>query len=271
MNEGTEELARSIALLTREARAGVDHLAPETLAAYRAAELPPGEAERVRDHLAICRHCADLLLDLGSFEDPGAGAPADPAETAAAEAALDAVWRKIEARQATAPPPPTTPARQGGGPWRPLTTSPLTTYALAAGLAACLVGFPLWIAHRDRSQPAPPILRLASLGAARGLHPVTADSAPRYPLATLRLNAPATILELDLSAGRAFPRYQVEILDARARIRSPANWRQATPQMFLVVLTREQLPPGDHRIRVTGLENGQATRLADFPLRILAP
>lgn len=53
------------------------HPLPTTLAAYLARELAEGEREALREHLAVCSHCARLALDLHRFEDlqPPAGHP----------------------------------------------------------------------------------------------------------------------------------------------------------------------------------------------------
>ncbi|HEX2643010.1 MAG TPA: zf-HC2 domain-containing protein, partial [Thermoanaerobaculia bacterium] len=40
------------------------HPTPELLAAYHAGELPEDEVEQIRDHLALCPECGELLLDL---------------------------------------------------------------------------------------------------------------------------------------------------------------------------------------------------------------
>jgi hypothetical protein len=53
------------------------HPTPQELAAYHAGELPPEAESRLLDHLAICRDCSDLLLDLAGFADlkPPEGMP----------------------------------------------------------------------------------------------------------------------------------------------------------------------------------------------------
>ena len=44
-----------------------DHPSPETLTAYQANELSPEEDERIQGHLAACRHCTEMLLELEEF------------------------------------------------------------------------------------------------------------------------------------------------------------------------------------------------------------
>lgn len=45
------------------------HAEPEELVAYRAHRLGEDEVEQLRDHLALCPECTELLLDLASFEE----------------------------------------------------------------------------------------------------------------------------------------------------------------------------------------------------------
>ncbi|HEX7183497.1 MAG TPA: zf-HC2 domain-containing protein, partial [Thermoanaerobaculia bacterium] len=70
-------------------RALRDHPTPEQLVAYRAAELPGEEMERIKDHLALCTECGQLLLDLVRFEE------FEPAEepAALAGAEVEAAWQ----------------------------------------------------------------------------------------------------------------------------------------------------------------------------------
>lgn len=58
-----------------------DHPSAERLVAYRAGELGDADREAVRDHLALCRECAAIVLDL-------AGRHRDEAE-------LDAAWERL--------------------------------------------------------------------------------------------------------------------------------------------------------------------------------
>src|SRR5436305_238726 len=74
-----------------------EHPSPEALTAYQANELSPEEDERLQSHLAVCKHCTELLLDLDEFLKPPVAA-AEP--VADFEAAAD--WRRL--REALKPP-----------------------------------------------------------------------------------------------------------------------------------------------------------------------
>lgn len=64
-------------LTDQERRLLADHPAPRQLAAYHAGELAPEAEARIREHLALCRDCSDLLLDLAGFKKltPPPGVP----------------------------------------------------------------------------------------------------------------------------------------------------------------------------------------------------
>src|SRR5262245_29748869 len=62
------DLAAALDAVLATPRAGTEaHLAPERLVAYHHDRLPAGEAEAVQEHLAACRLCSDLLLELVQF------------------------------------------------------------------------------------------------------------------------------------------------------------------------------------------------------------
>jgi hypothetical protein len=60
------------------------------------------------------------------------------------------------------------------------------------------------------------------------------------------------------------------VLDRAGRARVPAAAAAVGPQAVLVLLTRRQLPAGDYRLRVFGVEAHWQRPLGDYPLRILA-
>jgi len=64
-------------LTDRERRLLADHPAPLELAAYHAGEMSPEAEARLREHLALCRDCSDLLLDLAGVKKltPPPGVP----------------------------------------------------------------------------------------------------------------------------------------------------------------------------------------------------
>lgn len=89
MDDHPPELsARLRAALDDLAAQGGEHPSSERLAAYHHDRLEGPEAERVQEHVAGCRHCSDLLLELARFE------PAPVSEDAQEAAA----WRELRER-----------------------------------------------------------------------------------------------------------------------------------------------------------------------------
>ena len=82
------------ALIDRDRRGLDEHPTPETLVAYHAGELPAAEQEDLRNHLALCHDCADLLLDLVSFAEF-----TPPEQTPAlADGEVEGAWQKFQPR-----------------------------------------------------------------------------------------------------------------------------------------------------------------------------
>ncbi len=79
-----------------ERERSTEHATPRELTAYHEGSLPTEAEARVRQHLALCRHCSDLLLDLAGFATlaPPAGVP----ELTDAEVEED--WQALKAKLA---------------------------------------------------------------------------------------------------------------------------------------------------------------------------
>jgi Putative zinc-finger len=232
MTDELERLRGSLAQLANETRRrqGGTHPRPEELVSYAAGELPTAAAEAVLEHLTVCPPCVWLVLELPAFPATPAGEPDEgPGE-------------RLRIRR----------PRQ-------------VILALAACLAACLIGFPLWIATHGRSRLPPPIMLVNPPELKLGETPPAGT-----PLPALRLDAEAAALSLYLPAHQDYPRFRVEVLDRAGKISSPAAAASLGPQTILVLFTREQLPPGDYRLRVFGVESHGQQPLADYPLRIEA-
>jgi hypothetical protein len=254
------------------------HLSMERLAEYRAGELTASEAEAIQDHLAICRECADALLDLARFGalmeseeplPPGPGVPT-PEQTAAS-------WRALRDHLT---PEPARSARR----FRRTTAAPVLRYALAAGLGACLVGFPLWIAFRGRPEPSSAPLAMSLPGEAEVLR---GEGGAGKPI-VVEPSAGATLLALPLPEVPEFPAYRVEIRTLGGEVRlaadalltavaAPPASRPATPaarplpRLLTVAVPPVLLPTGEYRLRIFGVRDGHAEALAEHPLRVLGP
>jgi hypothetical protein len=283
MNDEPGGLAGSLRELASEARRrqGPDaHPSPETLTAYDAGELTPAAAEDVREHLAVCRHCARLLLDLQSLLD----APVADLESPDAEA--DASWQAIRTRL---PGPPERAGRRHetrGAPWEaaaapgtPRRAWPrLSVAATFAGFV--LIAVPLWIVARHLSSPElpPAMLELSTPEGHRG----TAEPPP-LPPATVHAQAASTTLLLRLARPQPDLRFRVELLTAGAATSAgvagaPASRALPAPAVKIVdsrtlvlVLARRQLSPGRYQLRVLDAEQPSAEPLGDFQFQVVEP
>ena len=132
------------ALAARDRRSLSQHPTPEALVAYHSGELSGAEEEQLRDHLALCPDCADLLLDLVSFAE--FNPPAEPATLANSE--VEAAWQKVQPQIAGPKTPVVRPIREkhreavAGDlvPRRRLAQA----YAIAATLFLGVVGLSVW-------------------------------------------------------------------------------------------------------------------------------
>jgi hypothetical protein len=268
MTDELEHLRGSLAQLaseTRRRQSGT-HPRPEQLAAYAAGELRPAAAEAVLEHLTVCRPCARLVLELPAF----LATPAREREPAARDPEADRAWQELQDRLRPAPAAPSAPsaatARPDEGSSARSRTGPprRTILLLAACLAACLLGFPAWIVTHGRSRVPPPIVPVNPPERTLG------EPQPPGPQpTTLRLDAEAAALVLYLPASQAYPRFDVEILDRDGRTTFPAAAAPISPQEILVLLAHEQLPPGDYRLRVVGIDSHRRQQLGDYSLRIV--
>jgi len=278
MNDESDRLRESLRELASEARRrqGPDaHPSPETLTAYHAGELTLAAAEDVREHLAVCRHCARLLLDLPAFLEAPAGNREVP------EGETDAAWQAIRERL---PGPPEKAGRRretghaawGAAPGTPRQAWPrLAVAATFAGVA--LIAVPLWIIARHLSSPElpPATLELSTPESQRG----TSEPLP-LPPATAHAEAASTTLLLRLVRPQPDLRFRVELLAGVAAGTAGAPAGRALPapavkivdsRTLVLVLARRQLSPGRYQLRVLDAEQPSAEPLGDFQLQIVEP
>jgi hypothetical protein len=143
-NEKTSLTAAIRHLADQERRTPADHATPGELAAYNEGTLPPPIEARVREHLAHCRTCSDLLLDLAGFADL-APPPGVPELT---DAQVEEDWQALRARLGEGKegkvvpfrPPAAAPAApvklsRGYSPWQ----------VVAAAALVAAVGMSAWV------------------------------------------------------------------------------------------------------------------------------
>jgi hypothetical protein len=245
MSDWTDDLKPGVEELVAAQSPG-PHLEPDEIAAYRAGELPSDEEERVREHLVLCRDCAELLLDLEALGDPdfGAGEPWSAADAAT-------VWEGVEAGMKQAERATVVPFRRGA----PMARPPRWLHALAACLLLAVVGLSAWVVtlrgELSRMQPNAPVLDLYPEGSLRrGAASVEGVAGTEVPadaqLFTLHLLNPAP--------QAAHESYEVEILGAGDDpVWRDRSFRPNSTGSFTLALSRRALGTGDYRIRLYGL------------------
>ena len=252
-----QDLAAALeeALAAPAATAGA-HPSPEQLVAYHHDRLPPAEIEPVQEHLAQCRLCADLLLELVRFTGEE-----DGARPGLVDFEAEAAWRQLAPRlreeiraDSTAEISP--PERRKRAPVARL------AYGLAAALLISTVGLGLWAGRLRgqldalrRPQANVPILNLEPAGFARG------DDAQVVARAGRR-----SVLILNPTSFPAPASYRVEILAAGgARLWSGEGLLPTGAGNFNLELPGDLLTPGTYRLRL--LRDGEEA--AKFDLRVI--
>ena len=274
MNDESDSLAGTLRELASEARRRQGpgaHPSPERLTAYHAGELTPAAEEEVQEHIAFCRHCTRLLLDLPAFLEPLAGVPGSVDEEA------DASWQAIRERL---PGPPGLPARaRRRGEAAPARAPAATPFAprwrrtlprLAAAALVVLVVSPLWFLVSRLAAPElpPETLRLAAPEAPRGT-----GAPPPAPPTTVHAAARSTVLVVRLARDQPDLRFRVEVRAAGtpgASLVVPVA-EVLGPRGLMLVLDRHQLAPGRYQLRVLDAEHPSAEPLGEFPLEVVEP
>lgn len=247
-------------LAEQQRRSLTSHPAPQELAAYHAGELPPEAESRMLDHLAVCRDCSDLLLDLAGFADlkPPEGVPELTDEQ------VEQDWQALRARM-----------RAGEGrdeeqrrvaavvPIRPVGPVPrperIYWLPIAASLLA-VIGFSFaiyqgWqLGRLSQMQVNPPAIYLEGATRAGGEEPGERTAAGR--------SFEAILLDV-VPEGASYSSYEVELRDEEGRVRQWALYRGPVEEESLRILFRAGLPPGTYEIHLYGLAEGQRVSLAE--------
>lgn len=213
----------------RRRRDPEDHPAPETLTAYQAGELSPEEDEKIQGHLAACRHCTEMLLELEEFLPPSES-------SARFEPLMDG-------------------APQGK------TSSPRFAYSLAAGLALALVcvSFYAISLRNELSQPVAEIESKALLSIDSQRSPVGRSQPVRLP----------TTLALHVSSSSSFPEYRVEFRQGDRVIESVEGLHLQEDLAVRILLPKTFLEEGSYQVVLWGLQGESRQELGTYELRIM--
>lgn len=258
-------------LAEQQRRSLTSHPTPEELAAYHAGELPPEAEARILDHLAICRECSDLLLDLSGFADlkPPAGVPE------LTDAQVEQDWQALRAKMR---------AGEGGEEEerRPAEVVPIRPAGPATRQERT---FPVWL-------PAAASL-LAVLGFSFGLYQSTRVGVLQQELEELRQPWSATSVPLvettersgeEQSSGRmasedgavlslyhdeeAYPAYEAEIV-GQGKFKAVPPLEEDLP--VTLVIPRRSLRSGIHTIRLYGVKGDQRVEVGKYKIQVDEP
>ncbi len=237
------------------------HPDPERLVRYHEGVLDMSERDLVAEHLARCRDCADLVLDLATLAaefDALAELPITHGDTARSE-----TWQVMRGRlnatpkDAPGPPDRRAPSNRHAGRWR----SHLATAALLLlGLGLGFLGAP-----RQVQESVVGNLELVELRSE------TLRSGTESPLNRLSFTESTDHIGLILSTPRAptHSAHSCEIIDQTGRaIWSTDRLEPTEFGTFTLLLSREAMPTGRYRIDLFGMNDAERVRLASFPLEI---
>jgi len=214
-----------------------EHPDPDRLYAYQAGELTLEEDLEIQEHLAVCGHCTELLLDVQSFTAPPA-----PGEAGLSEFERAAGWHQLRARL----------DRDGFFSGR-LHKHRFT--AVAAVFLVAVLGLSIYSLTR-KEEP---------LNAAT-LDPL--DSHRGGPSEIEEVKLPVWLV-LQSQAETSYPEYRAEIRDLEGRtIRKIPRLHQNVAFEVKLKLYRGDLPPGEYRLDLLGLRSGRPEKVGVYGFRI---
>jgi hypothetical protein len=249
------------AVAEAKSRGLAGHPSPQELVDYHFGVLPAEEADALQEHLAFCRECSQVVLDMVAFSRPPEGEPARPAVD------LDREWDRLQARLEPRVPrpvgrvPPPYPPRKL--PW-----------ALAAAALISVLGFLGWNLNlRNSLEEA----RLPSADIAM------ANLLPERPGAERATEAPAKVeirpeqrkvfLLLNLGDLREFPEYRMELADPMDPERSVLWGESGVPRQedgtFLLEIPADMLEARPYEVRLSGRRDGESVPLARYSFEVV--
>lgn len=248
---------RAALIADAQERAG-EHPDLDTLVDYLAEGLDPEAEEGVRDHLAACRDCIDVVLDLEPLSTP------DKAPGAVADLEIESAYRELQSRLGT----PKTPSRLPSYPW---------ALPLAASLLVATVGMSIWVGHLTQTR-ADLRRQVAHLSQPQ-------VNVPVFYLDELTRSSESEVSEIEVPSGAGSfvlmvssseldqqREYELAFFDAEGRefLRTTGLTVSDSGGLRLG-LSQSVLPPGDYRIELRAAGDGESTRVDEFRRQIRYP
>ncbi len=214
------------------------HPDPDRLYAYQVGELTPEEDLEIQEHLALCGHCTELLLDDQSFM-----APPTQEETGFSEFERAAGWRQLRAR-----------LDQDGffirgrRHWRRSRIA-----AVAAVFVLAVLGVSIYLTHQAEPE------RFQTLNPLNSTRGESSEVEEVKPPVTLLLRPAETPLA----------EYRAEIRDFQGRlVKRSSRLRQNSRFEVELPLDRGELPRGEYLLKLQGLRNGRLEKVGDYVFRV---
>jgi hypothetical protein len=244
-------------LAEQQRRSLTSHPTPQELAAYHAGELPPEAETRILDHLAICRECSDLLLDLAGFADlkPPQGVPELTDEQ------VEQDWQALRSRmragegegrkERTAEIVPIRPAvpvprpARWSSPWLPVAASLLAVFGFSFGLYQGV--------------------QMGKLSQPRWVHIVDEGATDRGPEEgqSFSTEEPVMIRFNPYNPKKSYPSYEAEIVrEDKGEVvkRLPAK---TIDEELLLLIPARSLATGRYRAYLYGIDEGTKDELSE--------
>lgn len=257
LRTGARRIAREHRFLDWRIRRRLDpasHPAPELLVCYYSGDVSAAQSEEIRLHLAGCRQCPELLLDLDRFLKP------EEEGERMGEVTLDTAWRDFQARLKRAR------LKALGSRVVRFFTSRSLESGLAAALLAATVSLSFWNASlRGELEQPQANVPIESLQAPRAIRGLQGPFQIRLPAEAERF-----VLTLNPAEIPLYPEYQAEILDSRGcPLTLISGLKKSDSDNFRLGLSRHLLPAGTYSIRLLGVRNQRSSEIEAFPFRIL--
>jgi len=215
------------------------HPDPDRLYAYQANELTPEEDLEIQEHLAVCGHCTELLLDIQRFTAPPAEEEADLSEFEQA-----AGWRQLRARL------------DQDGFFNRSRRPRSQVAAMAAIFALAILGLTIYsLTRRPETRLT---YSLDPFGNTRGEASQKIDE----------IKLPATLL-LRWQSSTRYEEYRAEIQNRDGgNVRRFPGLRQDPTFHVELKLDRSDLSPGEYQLDLVGLRDGRSEEVEEYRFRI---
>ena len=261
-----------------EAAARLDpgiHPEVEVLVRFHHGRVPDHEADAIAEHLSLCSHCAELLLDLVNFEDVsfedtasageshGAAEDSHVSEDNVVNLAAEVEWRKLQSRldkEGRVDEPRAIPAARRRQVW--------LAYGVAAGFFAMAVGLGLWaltlrsaLTTLDAPQVNVQIVNLRPVGSLRSGDGVVATRSAALPGERIVVILNPSGLPSDIE-------HRVTLLRDGQEIWQGEGLRPSESENFYVSLPRSLLTPGRYTLTLAPSHGAMPDEATEFALEI---